>query len=118
MYKYYNANVKNNFINDCTIRAISLAEDLTWKQAQKKLSFLAGEMGLMLDDVNFIEDYLDKKYTRSCFDKTSVGEFVNKHKIGTYLITMPNHITVSINGTIFDTFDCSDRIMRCAWRVR
>lgn len=118
MYKYYNANAKNNFIDDCTIRAISLAEDLTWNEAYTKLSNLARESGLMMDDVRFIEDYLDKRYERTCFNKISVGDFVYKHPYGTYLITMPNHITVAVNGTIFDTFDCSDRIMRCAWRVK
>lgn len=118
MYKYYNANTHNNFVDDCTIRAISLAEDLTWNEAYYKLSNLARKSGLMMDDVNFIEDYLDDRYKRECSEKTSVGDFVNKHSKGIYLITMPNHITVSVNGTIFDTFDCSDRIMRCAWRVR
>jgi hypothetical protein len=24
---------------------------------------------------------------------------------------------VVIDGTIYDTFDCSDRIMRCAWKI-
>lgn len=117
MYKYYNANAHNNFVDDCTIRAISLAEDLTWNEAYYKLSNLARNSGLMMDDVNFIEDYLDDRYPRECFSKMSVGEFVDKHQAGIYLITMPGHITVSINGTIFDTFNCSDRIMRCAWRV-
>lgn len=118
MYKYYNANAHNNFVDDCTIRAISLAEDLTWNEAYYKLSNLARESGLMMDDVRFIEDYLDRKYDRECFAKTSVGEFIHAHPRGIYLITMPNHITVSVNGTIFDTFDCSDRIMKCAWRVK
>lgn len=118
MYKYYNANVHNNFIDDCTIRAISLAEDLTWNEAYNKLSNLARKSGLMMDDVRFIEDYLDDRYKRECFEKTSVGDFVNKHPMGIYLITMANHITVAVNGTIFDTFDCSDRIIRCAWRVK
>ena len=30
MYKYYNANIHGNFVNDCVIRAISTAEDKSW----------------------------------------------------------------------------------------
>lgn len=117
MYKFYNANSKNKFVDDCTIRAISVAEDLSWNDAYFKLSNLAREKGLMMDSVEFIEDYLDEHYKRECFNSTSVGEFVEKHPYGTYLITMPNHITVERDGVVFDTFDCTDRVMRCAWRV-
>lgn len=50
-------------------------------------------------------------------DIKTVGEFADENKNGTYLVTIPNHITVIIDGTIYDTFDCSDRIMRCAWII-
>lgn len=117
MYKYYNANSHHLYIDDCTIRAISVAEDMSWSDAYIKLSDLAREKGMMVDSVDFIEEYLDERYDRECFEKTSVGEFVEKHPTGVYLITMPNHITVAIDGVIYDTFDCTDRIMRCAWLV-
>ena len=37
--------------------------------------------------------------------------------LGTYLITMNGHITVAKDGTIYDTFDCRDRVVRSAWEV-
>lgn len=49
--------------------------------------------------------------------KVIVEEFIEEFPRGTFLVTMPNHITVVINGTLFDTFDCRDRKMWCAWRV-
>lgn len=117
MYRFYNANSHKLYVDDCTIRAISLAENKTWAETYKKLSDLAIEKGMMLDSVEFIEDYLDERYDRECFRKNSVGEFVEEHPTGIYLITMPNHITVCYQGYIYDTFDPSDRVMRCAWRV-
>lgn len=117
MYRFYNANEKGKFVNDCTIRAISLAEDLSWNEAYFKLSNLARESGQMQDSVEFIEDYLDSKYERECCRSKSVGDFVRTHERGVYLITMPNHITACIDGVIYDTFDCTDRVMRCAWLV-
>ena len=118
MWKYYNANVKSNFVNDCVVRAISKAEGKTWDEAYEELSDLAQEKGILLDDVNFVEPLLDSKYERVCYKNKYVGDFIMENSKGTYLITMFGHITCSIDGVIYDTFDCRDRIMWCAWKVK
>ena len=66
MYKFYNANALGNKVNDCVVRAISLAEDKTWDETYKELSEIAQSQGILLDDVKFVEDYLDKRYKRQC----------------------------------------------------
>ena len=96
MYKYLNKNKENRYVNDCTVRAISLAERSSWDETYKKLSDLARKQGLMFDSVEFIEE----------------------HSKGTYLITMNGHISVCIDGICYDTFNCLDRVMRCDWKVR
>lgn len=116
-YKFFNANARGNFANDCTIRAISLAEGKTWDETYSELSIIAQRNGIILDDVNFIEPLLDSRYDRICYDNIYVGEFAEDHPRGTYLITMNGHITCCIDGVIYDTFDCRDRIMWCAWEV-
>lgn len=119
MFRFYNANAKQLFVDDCTIRAISLAEDKTWNDTYYKLSNLARQKGMMMDSAKFIESYLDDRYKRVRKENNmSVGDFVKSHTIGTYLITMPNHISISIDGLIYDTFDCSARIVKDAWRVK
>ena len=98
MYKYYNANVNNNFVNDCVIRAISTAEDKSWSDTYDDLSRIAKKNGILLDDVNFVEPLLDYRYDREkVYPNETVGDFVARHCEGTYLITMPNHITTSID---------------------
>ena len=116
-YKFHNANARGNFVNDCVIRAISIAEDKTWDETYLELSMIAQKQGIILDDVNFVEPLLDSRYERTCCEDTYVGEFVDKHPKGIYLITMMGHITCSIDGVIYDTFDCRDRIMWCSWEV-
>lgn len=116
-YKYYNANSKNNFIDDCVVRSISVAEGETWDDTYDKLSALARREGLLMSNVSFVEDYLDERYVRKCFRSITVGDFVEHHPKGIYLITMNGHITCSYYGTIIDTFDCRNRIMKCAWKV-
>lgn len=117
-YKFYNANAKGNFVNDCVIRAVSVAENKTWDETYEELSKIAQKNGILLDDVDFVEPLLDYRYERSCFNDLTVGEFVDKHRNHIYLITMNGHITCSKYGTIIDTFDCRDRIMKCAWLVK
>ena len=118
MFQYYNANPYGRRVNDCTIRAISVAENKSWGDTYDELSRIAKKNGILLDDVNFIEPLLDYRYNRVVtYPKETVGEFVDRHPIGTYLITMQNHITVSKDGTVYDTFDCRERILRDAWQV-
>lgn len=116
-YKYYNANSHNNFIEDCVIRSISLAEKKSWDYTYSKLSNLARKKGLLFSDASFVENYLDSKYKRIKTPNMKVGDFAKKHKKGIYLITMPNHITCSYHGTIVDSFDCTNRPLRNAWYV-
>ena len=117
MYKFYNANARGRFTNDCVIRAISLAEDKTWNETYNELSEIAQRNGIILDDVQFVEPLLDSRYERICFSEKYVGEFMEEHPKGTYLITMKSHITCVIDGVLYDTFDCRDRVMWCAWEV-
>lgn len=118
MYKYYNANSKGNFVNDCVIRAISVAENKSWDETYEELSDIAQIEGILLDDVNFVENYLDERYQRACHYSKTVGEFSKEFPKGTYLITMQGHITCCIDGIIYDTFDCRYRRMWCAWKVK
>ena len=118
MYKYYNANIHGNFVNDCVIRAISTAEDKSWSEVYDDLSRIAKNNGILLDDANFVEPLLDYRYDRvMTYEDETVGDFIDRCDNGVYLITMPNHITTAINGVIYDTFDCRDRILRDVWKV-
>ena len=117
MWRYYNANARGNSVNDCVVRAISVAEGKSWDETYEKLSDIAQHEGILLDDVKFVENYLDKRYKRACHYSKTVGEFMEENLTGIYLITMPGHITVVIDGILYDTFDCRNREMWCAWKV-
>lgn len=117
MYVYYNANPFKNKVSDCTIRAISLIENKPYATTFRELSEYALERGLMMDSVKNIESYLDDKYLRTCYTGITLQEFVKEHPRGEYLVTMPNHITSVINGVIYDTFDPSNRIIKCVWYI-
>ena len=68
MFKFFNANKFGYNIEDCTIRAVSVAEGISWDKAYIKLSDYARKRGLMLNSVTSIESYLDDNYERICED--------------------------------------------------
>ena len=118
MYKYYNANSLGNFVNDCTIRAISIAEDETWDRTYNRMSDIAQSKGTMMDDRDFIRWYLDSKYKKVPYLPYTVGEVAGEYPDKILLITMDGHITTSVYGTVMDSFDCRRRIAEDAWIVK
>jgi hypothetical protein len=47
----------------------------------------------------------------------TVGDFADLGLEGRFLATMSGHITAIINGTIYDTFDPSNRYVWCVYKV-
>ena len=117
MYEYYNANPYGNDISDCVIRSLSVLTNRSWTDVYDELTDMAGDVGLMFDRVEFVEDYLDDRYPRECHYSKTVGEFAREHPLGKYAITMNGHITALIDGRLIDTFNPSNRVMRCAWLI-
>lgn len=118
MYKYYNANSLGKFVNDCTIRAISLAENETWDETYNRLSDIAQKNGTMMDDREFIRNYLSSRYRRLKYIPHTVGEVAGEYPDKVLLITMDGHITCSLYGVVHDSFDCRKRIAEDAWVVK
>ena len=116
MYKYYNANALGKFENDCVIRAISCATNRSWDYVYNYLSDIAQYEGTMMDDRDFVQNYLDNKYKRINV-KGLVGEVSARYPNNILLITMNGHITCSKYGIIYDSFDPRDRLVEYAWIV-
>lgn len=120
-YRYLNMNPKNRRVSDCTVRAFALAHDISWYRAYDLLSEYARKQCIVIDDINFIDDFLNERYEYECFkceDKTiTVAQICERYPSGIYLVTMNGHITCIINGCIYDTWDCSDRYAHQVWTI-
>lgn len=121
MFQFYNANPRGRHVNDCTVRAISLATNSKWDTTYRELSQFAQAQCIMPDDVIYIDEYLNRHFTKifSCKKNQTltVGDFVKQNPYGTYLITMSGHITCAIDGVIYDTFNPSNRFVWGAYKV-
>lgn len=120
-FKYYNANPMGNKVDDCTVRAISLATNRSWDSTYDRLSEYAQTQGIMPNDVEYIDEFLNtnfkKVYSSRDSQRVTVEEFLSHYPRGTYLITMLGHITCAIDGCVYDTFDPADRIVWDAYRI-
>lgn len=121
MYAYYNANPLGRKVNDCTVRAISLATNQSWDETYDMLSGFAKHHAIMMDEVEYIDDFLcanfQKYQTPDRSQKLTVEQFVENHPRGTFLITMRGHITCCVDGCIYDTFNPSDRLVWNIYKV-
>lgn len=118
MYKFYNNNVLGLFENDCTVRAISTATGNSWDDTYEHLSNTARLHGTMMDDSDFIRNYLDERYERIYNIPETVGEVVGTYPDNILLITMKGHITCAKYGIVYDSFDCRERIAEYCWKVK
>ena len=108
MYKKYNPNPRGNeHAGDCVIRAIAKAMGKTWETAFVELSlagFFSGDWGNS-NNVwdHYLTDHHFKRYI--CPTCTTVAEFANSHKGGTYILGTGTHAVAVIDGAYFDSWD-------------
>lgn len=120
MWQYYNANPLGRKVNDCTVRAVSLATEQTWDEAYEMLSDYSRLQGITFSEVEFMNDFLADRYERYCPPRKTetIRDFMDLKLEGRWLLTMSGHITCVIDGILYDTFDCSDRYIWCIYKVK
>ena len=118
-FRYWNQNPDLLHKNDCVTRAISFASGIPYAEVRKKLRCVAilfdCERICMSCYKHLIENVLYYK-PFNC-DGMTVEEFADMHPVGVYLVRMEQHISVIVDNTIYDIFDCRNHILTNAWAV-
>ena len=123
MFKEFNAHPKGIKTGDCVVRAIATATNQDYLECRRELNQKKRELGFDgYKDTVFLYKYFEKN-PRLIF-KAIKGEprikgsdFTELHPKGTYILKMAGHITVCIDGIIYDTWDCSYRSVYTAWEI-
>lgn len=120
MFQYYNANPYGRIVNDCSVRAISLATEKSWDETYILLSDFARAEGITFSEIEFIDQYLADRYEHYCLERQAnkLKDFTTLQLPGRWLITMAGHITCVIDGICYDTFDPSERYIWCVYKVK
>ena len=114
-FRYYNAHPRRLAVDDCVKRSISLTTGIPYTEVQKGLNDHKKVTGakIFYDNPN-PESYMEKvlgfrrvSVKGASVDRITVKEFAKSHPHGRYVVSMSGHWTACIDGTIYDTWDCS-----------
>lgn len=118
-FVYYNLNPKGVKEEDCVTRAITMATGLPYNEVAKKLYYSAKLLDCDKLNVCCYKHLLDDtfKFHRVKCAGLTVAEFAEIYPTGIYIIRMDGHLSVLIDQTIYDLWNCKDEILTDAWRV-
>ena len=118
-FRYYNLNPNGEHRNDCVTRAITFATGLDYRVVRKKLYHTAKLLEcekLCPTCYSFAIQEILGGIPKNC-EGMSVGDFADKHPIGTYLIRIKGHLTVIKDCVCYDLWNCLDRECDLAWQM-
>lgn len=122
MYVYFNNNpLGRRTVEDCAVRAVSKALDISWDEAHDLLSDMSKQMGTVMTDKDVVSAILRmngfyKEYLPySCKDCYTIREFARDNPVGTYVIGTNNHVVTIIDGDFYDAWNSSDESVITFW---
>lgn len=121
MYRYYNPNPSGRNVQDCSVRAVSMALGTDWETAYTLITangFLMGDMpssnsvwGSVLRSHGFYREAIPN----TCPECYTAEEFAQEHPNGIYVLGFGSHVATVKDGTIFDSWDSSNEIPQYYW---
>lgn len=124
MFKFYNAHPRGLNVKDCVIRAYCTALNKDYNEARNELNRMKRSLGM---DSYKDKKFLDKLYANyeklsfpaeSGYARMNGQMFMEKFPKGTYILRMAGHHTVCIDGDILDTWDCTEKCVYFAWKIK
>lgn len=125
-YKFCNPHPKGKLVRDCVKRAICLAEGRDYQEVSKDLNRLKHEIGAdKFNSNNNWKTYLERRKYKMISFPAEAGvkrmngrRFAESHPKGSYILRMAGHLSSCVDGVILDTWDCRDKCVYNAYKVR
>lgn len=125
-FHFHNANPRGKNANDCVARAISVALSQSWEDTIREMTELGIKLGYAFNEDKLVDRYLREKgwerYNEprdSKNKKMTVNQFIKKpHNDKGVIIAKvgSHHISVIVEGVVWDTWDCTNRTMHVYWK--
>lgn len=121
MWRYYNSNPIGYKVEDCTVRALSKALNISWDEAHKTLSDASRLMGTMMHDNSVMDaimrrnGFIRKSIPNYCPECYSVREFCEDHPRGLYVLGTGSHVVTVEDGDWWDSWDSGDEVPIYYW---
>lgn len=121
MWIKYNPNPIANNVQDCAVRAVSVALGISWDDAFDLITHNAKQMGVMPHNNAAWGSVLRQNGFKravipdNCPDCYTVDDFCADHPRGAYVLGFDGHTTAVIDGNVIDTWDSTDEIPVYYW---
>lgn len=122
-YVKFNNHPKRLNTSDCVVRAVSKAFNRDYLETRRELNRTKRELNFQsYKDTKFLYKYLEN-YERIILKavkgkpRVKGYDFTKMYPEGTFILKMAGHITVMIDGVIYDSWDCRYRSIYTAWRI-
>ena len=120
MFQYYQPHPKGISTNDCVKRAIVVVTGMDYMEVQRQLNQYKKVSGAKqfnsIKNLRYVEDKLHAK-TILLEKPITAAEFCQNHPHGRYILDIQEHWSSCVNGTLYDTWDCSNELVRLAYEV-
>lgn len=125
-YQFLNLHPDGKIVRDCVKRALSFCSDISYNEVSLMLNRLKKETGCK----KFNEDKNWKKFVKNMgweklsfpvvkgYSRMNGERFCEYYPKGTYLLRMAHHLSVCKDGVIYDIWNCSEKCVYNAWRVK
>lgn len=127
-FHFHNANPKGKNANDCVARAISVALSQSWDDTIREMTELGIKLGFVFNEDKCIARYLkDKGWERYNEPrdlenkKLTVKQFIKRpgNDKGSIIAKVgSHHLSIIVDGVVWDTWDCSNKIIHAYWRKK
>lgn len=122
-FVFYNANPKGSLTsNDCVIRAIAKATKMNWDDIYAGLYRVGMEEKDLPNSRKVYSKFLclmgysmQKQPHKADNSKYTASEFADKFNKGTYIISLAGHLSVVVDGKIYDTWNCGNKCVGNYW---
>jgi hypothetical protein len=113
MYCEPNEKQKGQGYGDCVIRAIAIANNISWVQAFDEIMPFSRNLQIPFNEQDCYRKYFESigykyKYLNQ-FERISLKTFCEIHPKGKYIIQFNNHITVVEDSVQKDIYDWAER---------
>ena len=118
-YVYYNRNPHNINEEDCVCRAISTAMDMDYYDVADLLALNGESQSCDMLTKSCYRRVLERKFgLKSHYGNgKTVNEVARMYPYNRVIMRVYAHLTCSLYGKVYDTFDCTDEMVDEYWIV-
>lgn len=124
MWKYYNPNPVRSDAGDCTIRALTLALNMSWIDVFWDICKFAASKGDIPSSNLIWGEYLENhgfqvyRIPNTCPLCYTIRDFCRDNPKGLFVLGTGSHVVTVMDGDYYDTWDSGDKVPVYCFRER